>query len=149
MKTKIIMGLITLGLIAFVIIVSLTNGSGEGEFHSRIEDIVFEEGVVNIYYFWQYGCPHCDAQFEFFERIEDEWGAYFNIYAFEVASNADNARLLNEAAGLLDTQVGGVPFTIIGEQTFTGFSERMEDGFINAIRDGRNHDFDVFRDIVE
>ena len=148
MKTKIIMTLITLGLIAFVVIVSLTSNSSEGD-HPTIEDIVFEEGVVNIYYFWQYGCPHCDAQFEFLERIEAEWGAYFTVYAFEVASNRDNARLLNEVAGLLDTHVGGIPFTIIGEQTFTGFTERMEDGFINAIRNGRNHDFDVFRDLVE
>ena len=150
MKTKVIMTLITVGLIAFVLIVSLTGTpSSEDKFHSSIDDVVFEEGVVNIYYFWQEGCPHCDAQFEFLEKIADEWGAYFNVYSFEVASNRYNARLLNEVAGVLDVHVGGIPFTIIGEQTFTGFTERMEDDFINAIRYGRNHDFDSFRDLVE
>ena len=145
MKTKLIMTLATIGLIILVVVVSLTNNS-DGE---NMGDIVFEEGVVNVYYFWQEGCPHCDAQFQFFERIEDEWGAYFNLYAFEVASNADHARLLNEVADLLGTQVRGVPFTIIGEESFTGFSERMENDFINAIRNGRNHDFDVFENLID
>jgi len=145
MKTKIIMTLITVGLVAFVIIVSLTGNSDENG--TTIDDIVFQDGVVNVYYFWQEGCPHCDSQFEFFERIEDEWGAYFNLYNFEVMSNADNARLLSEVAELLDTQVTGVPFTVIGEQVFTGFNERMEDNFIDAIRD-TTQDFDVFREIV-
>jgi len=145
-KTKIIMALITAGLIALVVIVSLTNNSSEG---ATIEDIVFEDGVINIYYFWQEGCPHCDAQFEFFERIEDEFGEYFNVYGFDVVSDADSARLLNEVAGLLDTSVGGVPFTVIGEEVFVGFNERMEDDFIDAIRDGVNQDFDVFRGLVE
>ena len=147
MKTKGIMILATIGLIALVIVVSLTNNSNSDD--ANVDDIVFEQGVVNIYYFWQEGCPHCDAQFQFFERIEAEWGAYFSIYAFEVASNADNARLLHEVAALLDTQVLGIPFTIIGEQVFTGFNERMENDFIDAIRDGSDQSFDVFRDLVE
>jgi len=145
-KTKVIMTLITVGLIAVVVIASLTNNSTEG---ATIEDVTFEDGVVNIYYFWQEGCPRCDAQSEFFERIEAEWGEYFNVYAFEVLSNADNARLLNEVAELLDMRVSGVPFTVIGETTFVGFNERMEDGFINAIRVGVNQDYDVFKEIVE
>jgi len=145
MKTKIIMTLATIVLIVFVVIVALTNNTD----NENIDGILFEEGVVNIYYFWQEGCPHCDAQFQFLERIEDEWGAYFNLYAFEVTTNADHARLLIEVAELLDTPVRGVPFTVIGEETFTGFSERMENDFIDAIRDGINQDFDVFRDLVE
>ena len=140
MKTKVIMSIITIGLIALVIIVSLTNDHDSG----NIEDIVFEEGVVNIYYFYDDACPRCDEQFEFFERIEDEWGAYFNLYSFEI-SITENAQLLTALAGILDEQVRGIPFTIIGEQVFTGFNERMEDSFIDAIRDGTNQDFDVFR----
>jgi len=145
-KTKIIMTLITVGLIALVVIVSLTGGPSGG---ATIDDVTFEDGVVNIYYFWREGCPNCDAQFEFFERIDAEWGAYFTVYAFEVVYNVDNARLLSDVAELLDTNVGGVPFTIIGERVFTGFNARMEDDFIAAIRDGVAQDFDAFRDLVE
>ena len=145
-KTKIIMTMLTVGLIALVVIVTLTNNPREG---STIDDVMFEDGVVNIYYFWQEGCPHCDAQFEFFERIEDEWGTYFNIYAFDVVSIADNSRLLSEVAGLLDAHVGGIPFTVIGEEVFTGFNARMEDDFVEAIEKGISNDFDVFRYIVD
>ena len=140
MKTKVIMTLITVGLIALIVIASLT-GSDDGD---NVEDVTFEEGVVNIYYFWRYGCPRCDEQFEFFERIEDDLGTYFNLYAFEV-SNTDNAELLREMAEFLDEQVGGIPFTVINDQVFGGFNERMEDSFIDAIREGVNNDFDVFR----
>ena len=146
MKTKVIMSLITIGLIIFVVIVSLTNNPDEG---ATMGDVAFEDGVINVYYFYGDGCPHCDAQFQFLERIEEEWGAYFNLYAFEVWFNEDNVVLLNDVAEILDMQVTGIPFTVIGEQTFTGFNERMEEGFIEAIRTGANDDFDVFRSLVE
>lgn len=148
MKTKIIMTLVTVALIALVVIVSLTDNHEDHEI-INIEDIVFEEGVVNIYYFWRVGCPHCDAQFQFFEKIAEEWGAYFNLYSFEVSYNEDHARLLTDVAEILDERVAGIPFTIIGEQVFIGFNERMENNFIEAIRDGVNQDFDVFRGLIE
>ena len=140
-KTKVIMTLITVGLIALVVIVSLTGNRNDDE----NVVVVFEEGVVNIYYFYIDGCPNCDAQFEFFERIEDEWGAYFNLYSYEVQYNSQNAELLSKLAEILDETVGGIPFTIIGEKAFVGFNERMEDNFIDAIREGANQDFDVYR----
>lgn len=144
MKLKIFMVAATIALIVLVVVVSFTSENGE-----NIDDITFEPGVVNIYYFWQEGCPHCDAQFSFFESIEAEFGAYFNVYSFEVASNPENARLLYEVSTLLNITVSGVPFTIIGDQTFTGFNNRMEDDFISAITDTQNQEFDVFRDLME
>jgi len=147
MKTKVIMSVITAGLIALVIIASLTNSPSDNG--STIDDVVFEDGIVNIYYFWQEGCAHCDAQFEFFERIEADLGSYFNLFSFEIASNPDNARLLGEVSELVDTQVTGVPFTVIGEEVFIGFNEGMEDDFTSAIVAGVDSDFDVVRDIIE
>ena len=140
MKTKVIMTLITAGLIALVIIVALT-GNGDGDVAA---DVVFEEGVVNIYYFYDDACPRCDEQFEFFARIEAEWGAYYNLYSFEI-TNPENAELLAKVAEILDEQVRGIPFTVIGEEVFAGFNEGMEDSFIDAIQAGTTQDFDVFR----
>ncbi|MDR0462698.1 MAG: hypothetical protein LBG64_00555 [Pseudomonadales bacterium] len=146
MKTKIIMILITIAIVAFVIFAALGSTNQD---NIDLGEIVFEEGIVNIYYFWGDGCPRCAEQNEFFLSIEDELGEYFNLYKFEVWHNEENARLLGQVADLLDKTVSGVPFTIIGDQTFTGFASRMEDDMKNAIRAQVDNEFDGLRLLIE
>ena len=144
MKTKIIMITITIALIIFVIIASHMSADNEA---FDLGDIKFEEGIVNIYYFWGDGCPRCAEQNEFFERIEEEFGDYFNLHKFEVWYNESNARLMRQAASLMEIRITGVPFTIIGKESFTGFASHMEQDMINAIKNQLNNDFDVMKEL--
>ena len=146
MKTKIIMITITAVLIIGVIIITILTGDNK-EFN--IDDITHEEGVVNIYYFWGDGCPRCEEQNAFFERIEKEYGNYFKLYKFEVWKNESNAKLMTELADLMNLRISGVPFTIIGEDTFNGFGSHMEPNMINAILSNSQKDFDVIRDKIK
>jgi len=147
MKTKLIFGSITAALIAFVVVMALRplNDPGRADIDSKLEDIIFEDGKVNIYFFWGEGCPICSAQFEFFETIQDEYGKYFNLYNFEVWHNRDNATLLTELTGILGVTVGVLPYTIIGERTFSGFTSTMQNSIISAIQDQSNNDFDAYK----
>jgi len=114
--------------------------------HSSIEDITFEEGVVNIYYFWGDGCPHCASQFEFFIELNEEIGEQFNLYSFEVWFDEDNVALLEELAEIMDVEFRGVPFIIIGNQTITGF---LPDEVVDAIDAAANDEFDVMLEFGE
>jgi len=146
MKLKIIMGTITIALIILVVITSHLSADHE-EFD--LGNIKFEEGVVNIYYFYGDGCPRCAEQHAFFESIQEEFGQYFNLHKFEVWYSESNAQLMQQVAQELDIRVTGVPFTIIGEETFTGFASRMEQDMINAILEQAENDFDVMQIIKE
>ena len=145
MKNKIIFGGITVVLIIVVIVgSSILNTTNS---HNILDDIVFEEGKVNIYYFWGDGCPHCRAQSEFFESIKEEYGEYFNLHKFEIWYNEDNARLLIDFSNKMGERITAVPYTIIGEKTFNGFNNAMKADIINAIIVGSQNDFDVVREI--
>jgi len=151
MKKKIIIVLITIGLIAFVIITSFNettyNESKKSRINrnSKIEDIVFDDNKVNIYFFWGNGCPHCEDQFQFFERINDEYSKYYNLYCFEVWYNDSNVYLMEKLLDKLEVKVTGIPITIIGEKHFSGFGSSMEEDFKKAIIEQHNNNFDVYR----
>ena len=142
MKTKIIMLSITIILIIFVIIASNLRADN---YQFDLGTINFEEGVVNVYYFWGDGCPRCAEQNLFFERIKEEIGDYFNLYKFEVWHNENNARIMYEIAKIKNQRAGPVPLTIIGEEVFVGFASWMEDDIINAIKEQSTNDFDVMQ----
>lgn len=110
--------------------------------HSTLGDITFYEDIVNIYYFWGDGCPHCASQFEFLTELNQEMGYRFNLYSFEVWFDEFNVGLAQEVAALLDVEFGGVPFTIIGNQAITGF---RPNALSNALDEAEGDDFDIMR----
>lgn len=152
MKSKNIVVIITGALIVFVIAMSLlssgSSGNNEEEKNgdSKVEDIVFEDGKVNIYFFKGDGCPHCEEEIEFLESIEEEYGEYFNLYSFEVWYNKDNAELMKKLAEKMEIKITGVPLTIIGEKHFSGFSSTMEEDFKKAIMEQSQNSFDVYKE---
>ena len=146
MKNRLIFGLITAALLVFVTIMtvrSLSDTNTKGR-DSKLEDIVFEGGKVNIYVFWGDGCPHCADLFEFLETAKDEYGKYFNLYKFEVWYNKENAKLLNDFSVILEDDSARLPYTIIGEKTFSGFGNTMKNTILNAIMDQVKNNFDVY-----
>jgi len=151
MKTKIIFIGVTVLLIGLVVVTAILSNNKPLDpelINSSVEDIVFEEEKVNIYYFWGNGCPHCKDQFKWFEEIKDEYGEYFNLYGFEIWHNEDNAKLLRDLTNILDENVRGVPFTIIGEKVYSGFSNPMKTSMLNTIKEQATNDFDVYQEFI-
>lgn len=111
---------------------------------AKLEDIVYDENKVNIYFFWGNGCPHCEEEFKFLKSIETEYGNYFTLNTFEVWYSKDNAKILEQFANAMGDEVSGVPYTIIGNKTFTGFSEKYKEQFLKAIKDQYHNSYDVY-----
>lgn len=109
-----------------------------------IDDVVYNENKVNIYFFWGDGCPHCKEEFEFFKSIETEYGEYFTLNTFEVWYNEENAELLKSFASKMNDEVTGVPYTIIGNKTFKGFNSTYEKEFLDAIKNQYKNSYDVY-----
>lgn len=114
-----------------------------------LDDIKKEEGIVNIYFFWGDGCPHCEAEFEFFDSIEEEYGKCYNLYTFETWYHEENIDILNTFASNMGDEVKGVPYTIIGDKTFIGFSDKYKEDFVSAIEEQYENSYDVYFDKIK
>lgn len=114
-----------------------------------LESVIKEKDKVNIYFFWGDGCPHCEEEFEFLNSIEEQYGKYYNLYAFETWYNEENVKLIYTFAGAMGDEVKGVPYTIIGNKSFRGFSEKSKNDFIRAIETEHTDDFDVYIDRIK
>jgi len=96
------------------------------------EKVFAAEKEVNIYFFWGEGCPHCEYEKQFLEKLERKYPEV-KVYDFEVWNNSENRKLLMEAGKKLNVNVSGVPFTVIGEHYFIGWYNEQTTG--SAIED--------------
>jgi thiol-disulfide isomerase/thioredoxin len=78
---------------------------------------------VNLYFFWANGCPHCSHEKEFLKELEQEYPD-LKIHSLEVTRDKKNIELLKNAGRKLNTDVSGVPFTVIGKQYFIGYNKQ-------------------------
>ena len=115
----------------------------------NLEDVTYSEDKVNIYFFWGSTCPHCEEEFKFFEEIEDEYGDYYNLHAYEVWENPDNLKIMYAFGDALGEDATGVPYTIIGDESFTGFSDSRKDEFIEAITSKHENSKDIYFDKIK
>lgn len=106
-----------------------------------VKPVYAQERQVNVYFFWGEGCPHCAHEKPFLERLEKKYPEV-KVYDYEVWNSGDNRKLLIEVGEKLNTNVSGVPFTVVGEQHFTGWlSEEttgaaIEDAVQCVLKDG-------------
>lgn len=114
------------------------------DLESRLENVKKENGKVNIYLFWGDGCPHCKNALIYLDSIKEEYGKYFNLYAFEIWYNDENQSLMKDLAQKMGDNPSGVPYIIIGEKTFGGFNDASKDKILSAILQERSNDFDVY-----
>ena len=112
--------------------------------NANLENISKSKDVVNVYFFWGEGCPHCKEEFAWLESISKKYKKTFKVYGFEVWYNENNYKLLNDFADKLNQEVEGIPCTIIGEKVFIGFKEASKKEIITAIKDYQKKDFDVY-----
>ena len=83
------------------------------------------EEKVTLYLFWGDGCPHCAAEQEYFNTLQEEF-PNLEIVKYEVWHNEENQQLLNQIATKTEKSFTGVPVTIIGQTIITGFSTSTE-----------------------
>ena len=103
-----------------------------------------DKNLVNIYLFYSDTCPHCAKEKELLSELEDEYDN-IKIYKYEVGDK-DNANLLYEVADILETQVTGVPFTVIADKVYKGFSyDNSKSKFLGTIEYYSEHGY---RDLV-
>lgn len=123
--------------------------------NTTIEEIDFDSGKVNVYFFWGNGCPHCENLWEYFEELEEQYGDKFVVYGFEVWDNDDNLTIKDKLAEAVgdDDRVGSdtVPYFVIGDQSYLGYNSSKNDEILNLILDGyKNIDqFNQHRELRE
>lgn len=93
-------------------------------FAFSVAPLYAREHSVNIYFFWGEGCPHCSDEKPLLKALEEKYPSV-KIYDFEVWRNSRNRQLFIEVGEKLETDVSGVPFTVIGDKVFVGFSETL------------------------
>lgn len=98
---------------------------------------------INIYFFYGDGCPHCDKEAKFLNKLIKE-SPEINIKSYEVWNNRNNAKLMAEVAKNLNIQVSGVPLTIIGDKVFPGYytdettGQKIKSAALDYINNGCN-----------
>lgn len=91
---------------------------------SGVSPVLAQERDVNIYFFWGDGCPHCAAEKPFLSSLEEKYPT-INIYEYEVWKSSENRQYLKDVGEKLQTEVSGVPFTVVGDEAFVGFNEAL------------------------
>lgn len=105
-----------------------------------ITNVSAEENLVNLYLFYSNTCPHCEAEMELLDEIQEDYDN-LKIYTYEISED-ENSLLLSKVSEMFDINVTGVPFTIIGEKTFFGYSEEnSKKKFIGAIEYYSSHGY--------
>ena len=86
-----------------------------------------DDKKVDVYFFWAYGCPHCNDEKPFLEKLEQKYSG-LEVHSFEVTGNKENADLLKRAGKELNASVSGVPFTVVGDHYFSGWYNEQTTG---------------------
>jgi hypothetical protein len=82
---------------------------------------------VDVYLFWRLGCPHCEREIEFLDRLaarEPE----VRVHRFEVLRDRAGAALMARVAEALRAEAGSVPFTVVGDRVWTGYLDDASTG---------------------
>ncbi len=125
-KKSIIISLTTLLLIS-TLILGLTGCVDQGRVNkfnisnNKNKTADFVKGEVNLYLFWQVGCPHCAAEEEFLMELLKKYP--MNIYKFEIRNSNENRSLWFEMCKVYGEKPIGTPTLFIGEKSFVGFSK--------------------------
>lgn len=82
---------------------------------------------TDVYLFWRIGCPHCEREIEFLERLAAEKSGV-RLHKLEVSRSRANAAAMVEIADRLGVEAGSVPLTIIGDRAWVGYLDDTTTG---------------------
>ena len=83
-------------------------------------NLVIPAAYAKIYFFYGEGCPHCLEEQDFLDEIESKYPV--EILRYEIYYNQTNKNLYEKFAKSYNSEIGGVPRTIIGDKLFVGFT---------------------------
>lgn len=100
---------------------------------ANIVDASVEDDVINIYFFYGDGCPHCAKEEKFFEEELEKKYKNIKIYYFEVWKNDGNSQMLSKVKDVFKVSNSNVPFTVIGKKYLTGYSDGTKEKIYDII----------------
>lgn len=119
-------------------------------FTVKAEEVTNEESKeVKVYFFRGEGCSHCAEAEAWFQSIEAEYGAYFQIVDYETWYNQENAELMQRVAKARGEEAQGVPYIIIGNQSWNGFTQTYTPEMISKIKSEFEKDVNDRYDIMK
>lgn len=91
---------------------------------------------TTLLFFWSEGCPHCDAENRFLEKIKDKYPEIY-IEKMEVSKSKENQERLINLSKELGFEANSVPVTIVENKYVLGFAEgttnrKIEELILNA-----------------
>jgi glutaredoxin len=86
-----------------------------------------ENDSLTIHLFWAHGCPHCAKEKEFLSGLQQKYPE-LEVKTYEISENKENQQLLEDFAEELNTNVPGVPFTVIDGEYVIGYQGEQTTG---------------------
>lgn len=82
---------------------------------------VYAKDEVSLYFFWGNGCPHCNKEKLFLEKLKMNY-PQLDIRSFEVWNSMENAVVFSQMSEAYGKKIEGVPATFIGDfEPITGY----------------------------
>lgn len=77
------------------------------------------DSVVNVYFFWDKNCLHCQNENTFLKKLSEETKG-IQVHSFEI-SDQGNSQLLGQILNEYELDLNTVPITFIGTEYLVGF----------------------------
>lgn len=152
-KKILIISLITFIFILFIVLINISNKMNEEKIkstitmNSKLSDVVYDENKLNIYLFWGKGCPHCEEEWKFLNRIAPKYYDKIHVYGFEVWNSEENQKIMNEFKDKLNiSKDSGIPLTIIEDKYYIGYDESYNDEILKLIKNNHKNSKDIYLD---
>lgn len=152
-KKILIISLITFIFILFIVLINISNKMNENKIkstitmNSKLIDVVYDENKLNIYLFWGKGCPHCEEEWKFLNRIAPKYYDKIHVYGFEVWNSEENQKIMNEFKDKLNiSKDSGIPLTIIEDKYYIGYDESYNDEILKLIKNNYKNSKDIYLD---
>lgn len=152
-KKILIISLIIFIFILFIVLINISNKMNENKIkstitmNSKLTDVVYDENKLNIYLFWGKGCPHCEEEWKFLNRIAPKYYDKIHVYGFEVWNSEENQKIMNEFKDKLNiSKNSGIPLTIIEDKYYIGYDESYNDEILKLIKNNHKNSKDIYLD---
>ena len=150
-KKILIISLITFIFILFIILINISNKMNKEKIkstitmNSKLTDVVYDENKLNIYLFWGEGCPHCEEEWKFLNRIAPKYYDKIHVYGFEVWNSKENQKIMDEFKDKLNiSKDSGIPLTIIEDKYYIGYDESYNDEILKLIKNNHKNSKDIY-----
>lgn len=152
-KKILIISLVIFIFVFFIVLINISNKMNEEKIkstitmNSKLSDVVYDENKLNIYLFWGKGCPHCEEEWKFLNRIAPKYYDKIHVYGFEVWNSEENQKIMNEFKDKLNiSKDSGIPLTIIEDKYYIGYDESYNDEILKLIKNNHKNSKDIYLD---